>query len=70
MILPSNDRRCGINAATAYLMRKQEKFDAISCVKEWGFRPARLPCLFGMNLKPVKQQVKNSLGKPLPSISL
>jgi hypothetical protein len=70
MIKISNDRRHGVNAATAYLMRKQSDFDAVACFKDWGFRPAILPSLFGMKLEPVKRQVKNALGKPLPSISL
>jgi hypothetical protein len=70
MIAIETDRRHGVNAAAAYLIRTQSKFDAVACFKQWGYTPARLPSLFGMKLKPVKQQVKNSLGKPLPSISL
>ena len=67
----SNNRSHGVNAAAAYLLRKQPRFDAIACLKEWGMRPARFPSLFGMNLSaPHKAAVKNALGNPLPSISL
>lgn len=66
----TTDRRHGVNAAAAYLIRKQEKFDAVGCFKQFGLAPAKLPSLFGMNLQPVKRQVKNALGNPLPSISL
>lgn len=68
----SNNRSHGVNAAAAYLLRKQPRFDAIACLKEWGMRPARFPFLFGMNLAPSphKAVVKNALGNPLSSLSL
>jgi hypothetical protein len=69
MIAMSNDRSHGVLAAVSYLLRKQRDFDAITCLREWASRPARFPCLHGINLS-MKLRFKNSLGNPLPSISL
>lgn len=72
MIRPiaSHPRGQGILSAMAYLIRKQEKFDAVACVKEGAATPASFPSLFGMDLAPQNKIIKNALGNPLPSIYL
>jgi len=63
----NHPRIVGILAAREYIMSRNPGDETLQEIQMLGTHRARQPCLHGINLG---SQVKNSLGNPLPSISL
>jgi hypothetical protein len=70
-MIPINNhpRIVGILAARDYILSRTPAPETVQELKQLGIQRAQQPCLHGINLS-MKLSFKNSLGNPLPSISL
>jgi hypothetical protein len=65
-----HSRQLSILAAQVYLLSRRPNKQTVSEIQDLGTRRAQMPCLYGINIPAKQQELKNVLGKPLPTISL